>query len=223
VPAISVVRRSLVAALAVVVCLPGVGTVVALDPDDSDKPFIWPTRGRLTQNYGCSGFWAEPRRGSCAHFHSGLDIANARGTPIRAVADGVIELVGWDPWLRPDPAWMVIIDHGGGLRTMYAHMRAKRIDGIREGARVEQGQLIGLMDSTGRSTGPHLHFAVYRNGQAVNPRPYLAGQLERRTPRRDTDANGCAMPPSYGGVGAWLGGTTAMLPEPDTTRSTCAA
>lgn len=212
-----------VAALVLAVCPPAVGAVIAVHDGESDKPFIWPTRGRLTQPYGCTGFRAEPRRGNCAHFHGALDIANARGTPIRAVADGVVAMVGWEPWRRRDPAWLVVINHGGGLRTMYAHMRGKDLEGIREGARVEQGQLIGLMDSTGRSTGPHVHFVVFLNGRAVNPRPYLAGELERRTPRRDTDANGCAMPPGYGGVGAWLGGTTAMLPESETTRSACAA
>ena len=223
-PRVSAIRRSLVAAsLAVAVCLPSVGVVIALDPAGSDQPFIWPTSGRLTQKYGCTGFAAEPRRGSCPHFHSGLDIANARGTPIVAAAAGTIQLVGWDPWLRPDPAWMVIISHGGGFRTLYAHMRAKRIDGIYEGARVEQGQLIGLMDSTGRSTGSHLHFTVYLNGRPVDPNPYLVGELEGPTPRGDAEGNGCATQPGYHGVGAWLGGRTAMLPQPETTGSTCAA
>ena len=101
--------------------------------DGSQQRWIWPTSGKVTQPFGCTGFWAEPRRGSCAHFHGGIDIANDRGTPVRAVADGVVELVGWDPWIRPDPDWMVIINHGNGLRTMYAHLRAKPVDGIERG------------------------------------------------------------------------------------------
>lgn len=212
--------RSLVAsALAVAVLLPAAAPAVAED-GEATGPFIWPTRGRLTQNYGCTGFWAEPRRGSCAHFHSGLDIANRRGTPVVAVADGVVELVGWDPWLRPNPAWLVVIDHGNGLRTLYAHMRAKPVEGVRRGARVKQGQVIGLMDSTGRSTGPHLHFVVYRNGSAVNPRLYLSGKLQGRGPRRNPVDRSCIS--GYEGVGAWLGGATAILPKTDS-GSVCPA
>jgi murein DD-endopeptidase MepM/ murein hydrolase activator NlpD len=209
-------RRSLFAVgLAVTVCLPVAGVAIAVDGEpEADKPFIWPTSGRLTQRFGCTGFWAEPRRGSCPHFHSGIDIANRKGTPIVAIADGTIELVGWDPWLRPDPAWLVIINHGNGFRSLYAHMRAKPVPGIRKGSRVEQGQLIGLMDSTGRSTGSHLHFAVYRNGTPVNPKAFMAGELQRPNRPRKPNSDPCAVP-DYSGVGAGLGGRTAILPKPD--------
>ena len=122
--------------LALIACLPIAGTAVAVN---ADQTWIWPTSGKITQPFGCTGFWAEPRRGSCDHFHSGIDIANDRGTPVRAVADGVVELVGWDPWIHPDPDWMVIIDHGNGVRTMYAHLRSKPVDGIERGAHVVPG------------------------------------------------------------------------------------
>jgi murein DD-endopeptidase MepM/ murein hydrolase activator NlpD len=204
--------------LALAAMLPIASAAIAYD--GSQQGWVWPTIGKVTQPFGCTGFWAEPRRGSCAHFHSGIDIANDRGTPVRAVSDGVIELVGWDPWIRPDPDWMVIINHGNGLRTMYAHLRAKEVDGVSRGTHVYQGQLIGLMDMTGRATGPHLHFAVYLNGEPINPRNYLDGPVP--------GAQGTAGPPgcfpvqNADGVGAGLEGRTAMVPVGDT-RNPCAA
>jgi murein DD-endopeptidase MepM/ murein hydrolase activator NlpD len=190
-------------------CVPSAATAIAID--GSAVSWIWPTTGRITQEFGCTGFYAEPPRGSCKHFHSGMDVANSRGTPIRAVAGGTVELVGWDPWIHPDPDWMVIVNHGNGLRSMYAHMRAKPVDGITKGARVFQGQLIGLMDMTGRATGPHLHFAVYLNGEPVDPRTFIIGD--------PADPKGVAGPPycmpvlDSNGVGAGLDGRIAM-PEP---------
>jgi murein DD-endopeptidase MepM/ murein hydrolase activator NlpD len=211
-------RQSFAAlAVALFVCLPSAAPAIATDAPALN--WIWPTSGKITQPFGCTGFWAEPRRGACDHFHTGIDIANERGTPIRAVADGVVELVGWDPWIHPDPDWMVIIDHGNGLRSMYAHMRARPVDGITKGAHVSQGQLIGLMDMTGHATGPHLHFAVYLNGEPVNPRNYLEGQIPG--PQGSAGPPGCLQLQDANGVGAWLGGRTALVPpaEPINTCS----
>ena len=194
--------------LALLCCLPSAATAVAVDGTSSN--WIWPTTGKITQPFGCTGFFAEPRRGSCAHFHTGIDIANDRGTPVLAVADGTVELVGWDPWIHPNPDWMVIIDHGNGLQTMYAHLRAKPVDGITKGAHVTQGQLIGLMDMTGHATGPHLHFAVYLNGEPVNPRLYLTGPIPG--PAGNAGPPGCINQQVMNGVGAGLDGRTAMIP-----------
>lgn len=201
--------------LALVVSLPSAAATVAVEGQPSN--WIWPTSGHITQPFGCTGFWAEPRRGSCDHFHSGIDIANDRGTPVRAVADGVIEMVGWDPWINPDPDWLVIIDHGNGLRTLYAHLRAKPVDGIERGAHVFQGQLIGLMDMTGRATGPHLHFAVYLNGEPVSPRNYLYGPPPGSA--GSAGPPGCFPTDSADGVGAGLDGRTAMLPPGEALRA----
>jgi murein DD-endopeptidase MepM/ murein hydrolase activator NlpD len=154
--------------------------------------FIWPTTGRVTQPYGCTGFRMEPKYGSCPHFHGGIDIADKRGTPIRAAGDGVIQRVGWDQWGTHN--WMVIINHGDGYVTWYAHLRGKRLDGIKKGARVRQGQLIGYMDMTGQATGPHLHWAVLKNGRYSDPSNYVAGQ-PRRTPSAPT-----AEDPATGGT-----------------------
>jgi len=121
----------------------------------------------------------EPRRGSCAHFHYGDDIANRSGTPVYAAADGVVALAGWDPWIRNNPDWMVIIKHAGGFQTMYAHLRIHLAPGVKKGARVVQGQLIGYMGSTGRSTGPHLEWAIFLRHTPVNPLLYVQGTLRR--------------------------------------------
>ena len=140
----------------------------------ASKPFIWPTTGRVTQQYGCTGFWAEPSYGGCRHFHGGIDIADRQGTPVRAAAAGVITHAGWDPW--GTRAWMVIINHGDGLTTWYAHLRGRDITGIDVGVRVNQGDVIGHMSDTGMATGVHLHWAVLKDGRYANPRKYVEGR-----------------------------------------------
>jgi len=135
----------------------------------------WPTVGRVTQPYGCTGFRMEPRRGDCAHFHAGIDIANKRGTPVRAAAAGTISYVGREPWYHgEDRAWVVIISHGNGVKTIYVHLIAKAMDGVKRGKDVDRGQLIGLMGSSGRSTGPHLHFGVWVNRVGVDPVKFMS-------------------------------------------------
>lgn len=129
--------------------------------------FSWPAAGMVTQEYGCTGFYLEPRRGSCAHFHDGIDIANAAGTPVRAGDDGVVAFVGWNPFDR-DPAYMVVIGHGGGYTSGYFHLLPRQR--VRAGQVVRRGQVIGYMGSTGNSTGPHVHWEIYRNERSVNPR-----------------------------------------------------
>ena len=155
------------------------GLLVAVSPlsvvTARSAPYMdWPTVGRETQPFGCTGFKMEPRRGSCAHFHAGIDIANSRGTPIRAVADGTISYVGREPWYHgTDRAWVVIISHGNGIKTIYVHLQAKPMAGVQKGKHVVQGQLIGLMGASGRATGPHLHFGVWVNRVGVDPTKYL--------------------------------------------------
>ena len=94
--------------------------------------------------------------------HRGVDYAAPYGAPIRAVSDGYVALAGWAGGYGNQ----VRISHGGALGTSYSHM--SRIV-VRPGTRVVQGQVIGYVGSTGLSTGPHLHFEVYRSGQVVNP------------------------------------------------------
>ena len=120
-------NRYLAYALVVLAVMAIANPVVAAD---GSKPMKWPTGGRITQPYGCTGFSWEPRYGSCRHFHGGIDVAASRGTPIRAAGDGVVTHVGWDPWGTRN--WMVMVKHGGGLVTWYGHMRGRHIAGIRE-------------------------------------------------------------------------------------------
>jgi len=142
---------------------------------------MWPTTGRITQPYGCTGFRYEPRRGNCKHFHLGVDIADARSTPVRAAAAGKVVHVGLDPWIRGKyRSWTVVIRHANGVRTFYAHLRKRVIAGAHEGDHVVKGQKIGLMGNTGLSTGVHLHFAVILNHEWVNPGRFLTADAPRR-------------------------------------------
>lgn len=120
--------------------------------------FIWPINGTVTSEFG-------PRWGS---FHPGLDIADPEGTPIAASKGGTVVFAG------PNGGYgnFVVIDHGDGTATAYAHQ--SRLAST-EGEQVAQGQTIGYVGTTGFSTGNHLHFEIRVNGSAVNPRDYLGG------------------------------------------------
>lgn len=120
--------------------------------------FIWPAEGEFTSGYG----WRWGR------MHKGIDVANNVGTPIRAVQDGQVSFAGWDDG---GYGYLVKITHADGTVTVYGHN--SRIL-VQAGEFVRQGQNISLMGSTGRSTGPHLHFEVRPNGSsAVNPMQFL--------------------------------------------------
>ena len=111
------------------------------------------------------GYRADPFTGGAA-FHAGLDFKGPIGAPIFAAAAGRIRFVG----VQQGYGNVVEIEHGNGLMTRYAHMSGFR---AQVGQPVLAGQVIGLIGSTGRSTGPHLHFEVRINDRAVNPRPFL--------------------------------------------------
>ena len=133
----------------------------------------WPMGGTVTQNFGCTGFGWEPRVGRCSHFHRGVDVVAPYGTPVRASGAGTIVYVGWNYADGYDPAWIVVIAHSSSLTTWYAHLRSVRPSGIRAGAKVRSGQIIGYEGNTGHSTGAHLHWAVMYRGSFVNPRLFL--------------------------------------------------
>ena len=111
------------------------------------------------------GYRSDPFVGQAA-FHAGIDFKGPIGAPIFSAANGKVAFVG----RRPGYGNSIDIDHGNGLHTRYAHMSAFR---ARAGQLVTAGQVIGAVGSTGRSTGPHLHFEVRLHGQPVNPRPFL--------------------------------------------------
>jgi murein DD-endopeptidase MepM/ murein hydrolase activator NlpD len=133
--------------------------------------FAWPTRGRISQAYGCTGFGLNPPRGSCRHFHDGLDIAGYRGTAIRAAAVGVVSYIGWNPWDQHGRAFMIVVAHPGGYETLYGHVLPTRR--VRVGQMVEKGETIGYMGNTGRSTGVHLHFELRRGRTTLDPLAFL--------------------------------------------------
>jgi murein DD-endopeptidase MepM/ murein hydrolase activator NlpD len=130
--------------------------------------FTWPTYGIVSQEFGCTGFVWEPPRGSCAHFHDGIDIVNDEGTPVRAPASGVIAFAGWNPYDGSDPSYIIVMGHAGGYESFFSHLQPRGV--VRAGQRVSQGQLIGYMGNTGRSTGTHLHWEVIRGGTPIDPR-----------------------------------------------------
>lgn len=120
---------------------------------------VRPTSGRITSNYGM-------RRHPILRYkrmHSGLDFGGGYGKPIYAVTDGTVSFAG----RKGGYGKFVKIKHGGGLASGYAHM--SRI-AVSNGRRVRKGQIIGYIGSTGLSTGPHLHYELYRNGRTINPR-----------------------------------------------------
>ncbi|TFU16166.1 LysM peptidoglycan-binding domain-containing M23 family metallopeptidase [Thermus tengchongensis] len=120
----------------------------------------WPLSGfRITTYFG--------QRGAFQRFHTGIDLAAPYGTPIVAAKAGQVEVAGWSSM---GYGFHVVLDHGGGVETLYAHM--SRI-AVRPGQWVEAGEVIGYVGSTGWSTGPHLHFEVRVNGVARNPLAYL--------------------------------------------------
>lgn len=121
-----------------------------------------PVAGRVSSAYGerRDPFTGEP------DFHAGLDLAAPLGTPVRAAADGTVEFTG----RRGDAGNLVEIAHADGTRTRYAHLDSMQ---VKAGETVCAGQVLGAVGSTGRSTGPHLHFAVERAGQLIDPKPLL--------------------------------------------------
>jgi murein DD-endopeptidase MepM/ murein hydrolase activator NlpD len=123
----------------------------------------------LTQPFGPSPYPFEPPYAGFAHFHTGIDVSTAEGTPVLAAAEGQVVLAGFNTGGYGN---YVVIAHAGGLDTLYGHLDSFL---VRQGQAVTAGQPIGTEGSTGNSTGAHLHFEVRKGGQPVDPSPYLAG------------------------------------------------
>ncbi|MCA9799489.1 MAG: peptidoglycan DD-metalloendopeptidase family protein [Cyanobacteria bacterium HKST-UBA04] len=132
----------------------------------STGQFMMPVNGPMTSNFG---YRVHPVYRS-RRFHSGQDFGVRRGTPIKAADGGTVIHAGWQGGYGKT----VIINHGNihgaNLTTLYAHMSSIS---VHQGQSVSRGQIVGLVGSTGLSTGPHLHFEVRQNGKPVNPRNYL--------------------------------------------------
>ena len=115
--------------------------------------------------------------GGVLRFHRGIDLPADTGTPVRAVMDGVVTEVGW----RSSLGRYVRLKHSGGYETVYGHNSKVK---VKAGERVKEGRIISLSGSTGRSTGPHLHFEVIKNGKHVDPEQYLPRLSHSRPSKR---------------------------------------
>lgn len=126
-------------------------------------PTMWAHLGKINNEFG---FRRNPFGGRSYEFHPGLDIGGAQGDVIAVPANGIVCETGW----KGGYGNMIEIDHGNGLKTRYGHL--SRI-GVQTGDAVQRGQIIGFIGSTGRSTGPHLHYELRLNDKPINPRRFL--------------------------------------------------
>ncbi len=128
-------------------------------------PKGFPAEGDISSPYG----WRDNPFGGERTFHSGVDISGPPGTPIKATADGVVSYSGWTQY----SGYVVLIEHGCGFSTAYAHNRSNT---VKVGQRVKRGEIIGYIGSSGKSTGPHVHYGVWEKGKSVNPSKFLQGR-----------------------------------------------
>jgi murein DD-endopeptidase MepM/ murein hydrolase activator NlpD len=146
--------------------LGGAGAAVL---ETSTTAFVKPvTDAVITQPFGCTSFALEPVDPSCPgeHFHSGIDLAVAAGTPVHATLAGVAQVIDDTTGY----GLHIIIDHEQGLSSLYGHLESVSVT---SGEHVLAGQVIGHVGSTGDSTGPHLHFEIRVNGTAEDPQQFL--------------------------------------------------
>jgi murein DD-endopeptidase MepM/ murein hydrolase activator NlpD len=136
-------------------------------------PSLWPIEGRILSGFAER---TDPFSGEGA-FHKGVDISAPTGTPIHSTADGIV--VSSEP--MGGYGRLVIVDHGGGVHTYYAHL-SKIL--VHAGQELHRGDLVGLVGSSGRTTAPHLHYEVRVGGTPMNPYRYLANaSVFRQTPK----------------------------------------
>lgn len=135
------------------------------DEEDTDLAFIIPAKGKVSGNFGLRRFFnGQPRSP-----HAGLDVVVARGTPIKASAQGKVLAV--DDYFFNGKT--IFVDHGNGLITMYCHLDQSD---VQTGETVSKGQQLGLSGQSGRATGPHLHWSVILNGAMVDPALFIAAK-----------------------------------------------
>jgi murein DD-endopeptidase MepM/ murein hydrolase activator NlpD len=129
----------------------------------ANAPTLWPVMGRITSSFGER---TDPFAGDEGEFHRGIDIAAPTGTPIHATGDAVVASAGWGTGYGRE----VMLDHGHGITTRYAHMASITVV---PGENVTRGQVIGYVGVSGHTTGAHLHYEVRINDTAVNPHRYM--------------------------------------------------
>jgi len=131
---------------------------------EAAMPYGYPIRGhtRITSYFG----YRRNPFGWGFEFHNGIDFPASYGAPVQVTGAGVVVEAGW----KGPFGLAVVVDHGYGYRTLYGHLSSIS---VRVGQRLERGDVVGRVGSTGRSTGPHLHYTVFRNGSEVNPARHL--------------------------------------------------
>ena len=134
----------------------------------ASTPSIWPTEGYIS----CGFRWRKDPFTGKRMFHQGVDISAGRGTPVVAPGDGKVVFVGWSAGYGK----LVEIDHGYGILTRFGHLHNYN---VKEGQLIRRGERLGKVGSTGRSTGPHLHYEIRYKGKPINPIPYLKEDEER--------------------------------------------
>jgi murein DD-endopeptidase MepM/ murein hydrolase activator NlpD len=129
-------------------------------------PQGWPAEGRISSGFGMR---EHPRFGG-RRFHTGTDISLSRGTPLHATADGIVSFAD----RSAGNGNIVVLEHGSGYSTVYAHNTRNL---VHPGQKVKRGDVIAYSGSTGVSTGPHVHYEVWKEGKSVNPEPFLKGRI----------------------------------------------
>jgi murein DD-endopeptidase MepM/ murein hydrolase activator NlpD len=131
--------------------------------DSNVLPAGWPISGRLVDGFGHR---SDPFSGEGA-MHTGIDISAPMGTSVKATADGIVMYANWNTGYGR----CVIVDHGNGYQTLYGHLSQI---GVIEGEEIRQGEIVGRVGNSGRSTGPHLHYEVRVHSTPVNPYRFLS-------------------------------------------------
>jgi len=126
-------------------------------------PFGWPVDGRLSSSYGYRNHPVYEKR----KFHTGVDLSVPPGTEVKATANGIVSFAGW----TENSGIVVVVEHGHGFSTAYAHNKKAL---VRIGQRIARGDVIARSGSTGVSTGPHVHYEIWKNGHHMDPAGYLA-------------------------------------------------
>jgi len=138
------------------------------------RPSLWPIDGQLSSPFGGR---TDPLMGGGGEMHTGVDISANMGTLVHAAADGIVSEADWSAGYGK----LVVVDHGNGMQTYYAHLSQWTVV---PGQEIRRGEIVGLSGATGRVTAPHLHYEVRIGGTPVNPYPYLATSVSSLTARR---------------------------------------
>lgn len=136
---------------------------IQITSDPGSVPSIWAHMGKINNEFG---FRRNPFGGRTYEFHAGMDIDGERGDMVFAPANGIVTEAGW----KGGYGQMIEVEHGNGLKTRYGHL--SKVE-VAVGDTLLRGQIMGLVGSTGRSTGPHLHYELRLNDKPINPRRFL--------------------------------------------------